>query len=154
MLSLADGMNNPPEESEAFIQHLLRNGRDWDYVDCDREALFHAHDTLEEALAERFSSAVGEFQAENDTIYQIKTQRVQAIFDRRIAQHEQRLQTLRQAGRDPRVIRATEGQLRTAIDNKEQRLRELSEKSKVDMEQSPVAAGVFRVIGTSAAQSQ
>lgn len=59
--SLADVANYPPEESEAFIQHLLRNGGDWDYVDCDREALFHAHDTLEEALAERFSSAVEEF---------------------------------------------------------------------------------------------
>jgi len=145
--SLADGMDYPAEESEVYTQHLLRNGSEWDYVDCDREALARAHDAVEEALAERFSAAVGEFQAENDTIYQIKTQRVRAIFDRRITQHEQRLQTLRQAGRDPRVIRATEGQLRTAIDNKEQRLQELNEKSKVDMEQSPVAAGVFRVIG-------
>ncbi|MGQ9648140.1 MAG: helicase-related protein, partial [Thermodesulfobacteriota bacterium] len=151
--SLADGENFSPEESEGIIQYLLRNGNDWDYVDCDRETLIHAHDLLEEALAERFSAAVGEFQAENETIYQIKTQRVKAIFDRRIAQHEQRLQTLREAGRDPRVIRATEGQLRTAIDNKEQRLQELREKSKVDMEQSPVAAGVFRVIGTEDAQS-
>jgi hypothetical protein len=146
--SLADGENYPSEESEAIIQYLLRNGSDWEYVDCDRQTLVHAHDLLEGALAERFSAAVGEFQAENETIYQIKTQRVKAIFDRRIAQHEQRLQTLREAGRDPRVVRATEGQLRTAIDNKEQRLQELKEKSKVDMEQSPVAAGVFRVIGT------
>ena len=147
--SLADGENYPLEESEAIIQYLLRNGSDWDYVDCDRETLVQAHDLLEGALAERFSAAVEEFQAENETIYQIKTQRVKAIFDRRIAQLEQRLQILREAGRDPRVIRATEGQLRTAIDNKEQRLKELRKKSEVDMEQSPVAAGVFRVIGTS-----
>jgi len=152
--SLVDDLNYHPDESEAFLKHLLRNGGDWDYVDCDREALFYAHDMLEEAMAGRFSSAVEEFQAENDTIYQIKTQRVQAIFDRRIAQHEQRIETLKQAGRDPRVIRATEGQLRTAIDNKGQRLRELNEKSKVDMEQSPVAAGVFRVIQTPEAQKK
>ena len=152
--SLEDGEDYPPEESEGIMQYLLRNGNDWDYVDCDRETLVHAHDLLEEALAERFSAAVGEFQAENETIYQIKTQRVKAIFDRRIAQHEHRLQTLREAGRDPRVIRATEGQLRTAIENKEQRLQELREKSKVDMEQSPVAAGVFRVIGTPDARSR
>jgi hypothetical protein len=152
--SLMDGVNYPAEESEAFIQYLLRDGSDWDYVDCDREALYHAHDILEEALAERFSSAVEEFQAENDTIYQIKTQRVQAIFDRRIAHHEQRVETLKQAGRDPRVIRATEGQLKAAIENKEQRLRELSEKYKGDMEQSPVAAGVFRVMSAPSEQRQ
>ncbi|MBS3919960.1 MAG: DEAD/DEAH box helicase [Deltaproteobacteria bacterium] len=152
--SLADCANYPPEESEAFIQHLLRKGGDWDYVDCDREALSHAHDALEESLAEQFSLAVEEFQGENDTIYQIKTQRVRAIFDRRITEHEQRLETLRQKRGDDRMIRPAEGLLRTAKENKEQRLRELNEKSKVDMEQSPVAAGVFQVIGTPATQNQ
>lgn len=136
----------PPEESESILQYVLRKGKDWDYADCDREALIETHNFLEEVLAYRFRVAVDEFQAENDTVYQIKTQRVQAIFDRRISQHEQRLKTLKEAGRDPRIIRAAEGQLRVAKENKEKRLRELSEKYKVDMEQSFVGAGVFRVI--------
>jgi len=110
--------------------------------------LLQAHELLEEALSERFSAAVEAFQAENETIYQIKTQRVKKFFNRRIDQLEKRLQNLREVGRTLRIIRATEGQLRTAIENMEQRLKELRDKSNVDMEQSLVAAGVFRVIKT------
>lgn len=138
----------PQEESEAILQYVLRKGRDWDYVDCDREALIKTHNFLEEMLAKQFSVALEEFQAENDTVFQIKTQRVKAIFDRRIVQHEQRLKNLKEAQRDPRIIRATEGQLRTAKENKEKRLKELNEKYKVDMERSFVGAGVFRVNGS------
>ncbi len=72
---------------------------------------------------------------------------MQSFFDRRVAQDEQRIRTLREAGRDPRVIRATEGRLQTAVRNREQRLAELDAKSRTDMEQSQVAAGVFRVTG-------
>lgn len=132
-------------ESESLIQYLLRNGTDWDYASCDREALAAAHDQLDEEFARRFSTAVEEFQAENETAHQIKQQRVRAIFDRRVAQDEQRLRTLREARRDPRIIRLTEGRLKGALDNKEQRLRDLDERARIDMEQAPVAAGVFQV---------
>lgn len=144
---LSNGTNYPADESETIFQHLLRQGRDWDYVDCDRDALLHAHKALESKLAERFSLGVEDFEAENQTAYQIKIQRVKGIFDRRIAQDEQRLRTLREAGRDSRMIRPTEGRLQAAVRNKEQRLRELEEKAKVDIEQAQVAAGVFRVTG-------
>jgi hypothetical protein len=40
----------------------------------------------------------------------------------------------------------TEGRLNTGIKNKEQRLLELSEKAKTDIEQAQVAAGIFRVM--------
>jgi superfamily II DNA or RNA helicase len=152
--SLSDGKDYSPEESEVIIQYLLRHSGDWDYVDCEKESLYRAYESMEVDLADRFSSAVEEFEAENDTIYQIKTQRVRAIFDRRIAEHEQRLETLRQAGGDARMIRPAEGRLRTAVENKEKRLRELDEKARIDPEQSPVAAGVFRVSGAPAMQNQ
>ncbi|MBN1382562.1 MAG: DEAD/DEAH box helicase family protein [Deltaproteobacteria bacterium] len=144
--SLTDGMSFTIDDSEAIIQQLLRRGGDWDYVECDRPALLSAHKALEDDLAERFSTAVKDFEVENTTAYQIKVQRVKGFFDRRIAQDEQRLRTLREAGRDQRIIRLTEGRLRTAENNKEQRLNELKEKVKLDMELAQVAAGVFRVI--------
>jgi hypothetical protein len=96
-------------------------------------------------MAGRFSLALADFEAENTTAYQIKIQRVKSFFDRRIAQDEQRIQTLRAADRDPRVIRASEGRLQTAIKNRDQRLEELTARAALDLEQGPVAAGIFRV---------
>lgn len=143
--SLSDGKNYSPDKSESIFQYLLRRGGDWDYVDCDRQALIHAHKALEEDLGKRFSEKVTDFEAENETALQIKMQRVMGFFDRRIGQDEQRLHTLREAGRDPRIIRLTEGRLKTARDNKEKRLSELETKSRIDMERAEVGAGIFRV---------
>lgn len=145
--SLSDGKSYSPDLAEDIIQHLLHNGKDWDYVNCDLELLWDAYKNLEQDLTERFSSAVTDFEAENTTVYQIKVQRVQSFFERRIAQDEQRLRTLREAGRDPRVIKATEGRLQTAFRNRDQRLFDLKVKAHTDIERGQVAAGVFRVIG-------
>ena len=134
------------DESETIVQYLLRQSGDWDYVDCDRTALLPAHKGLEADLAASFSSEVEDFEVVNDTSYRIKVQRVRGFFDRRIAQHEQRIRTLRETGKD-QMIPAAAGLLRTAEKNKEQRLNELKEKVQLDMEQAQVAAGVFRVTG-------
>lgn len=148
--SFASSKTCTPDESEAIIQHLLHHGKDWDYVDCDHYGLSIAYEALDKTLEGRFSEAVKDFEAENDTIYQIKTQRVRAIFDRRIAEHEQRLQTLREKGGSDRMIRPAEGLLRTAMENKEKRLEELDEKAKTHFEADPVAVGIFRVMGVQA----
>jgi len=145
--SLSESSSYSASSAESIIQYLLRYGKDWDYVDCDGETLLDAHRSLEEDLGARFSTAIEDFDAENTTALQIKLQRVQSFFDRRIAQDEQRLRTLREAGRNPRVIRATEGRLQTASTNKGLRLAELKAKAQIDMEQAQVAAGVFRVTG-------
>ncbi|MDO9508605.1 MAG: hypothetical protein Q7I97_04580, partial [Thermovirgaceae bacterium] len=144
--SLIDERSYTMDESETIVQYLLRRGGDWDYVDCDMTALLPAHKALEADLAASFSSTVEDFEVVNDTSYQIKVQRVQGFFDRRIAQHEQRIRTLRETGKD-HMIPAAAGLLRTAEKNKEQRLNELKEKVQLDMEQAQVAAGVFRVTG-------
>ncbi|MDW7773743.1 MAG: helicase-related protein [Desulfobulbaceae bacterium] len=143
--SLSDGKNYTPDSSEEIMQYLLRNGRDWNYVDCNQELLLQAFNELEDDLANRFSIAVTDFEAENTNTHLIKVQRVQNFFARRIAQDEQRLRTLREANRDSRVIRATEGRLQTAINNKNHRLAELNSKAQIDMERSHVAAGAFQV---------
>jgi SNF2 family DNA or RNA helicase len=137
----------PPDQAETVLQQVLRAGTDWDYVDANRDVLLQAHDTLAKALENRFSQAVIDFEAENKTTHQIKVQRVQNIFERRIAQDEQRLRTLHAAQRNPRVIRLTEGRLNAARENKENRLRELDEKSATDYSTQDVAAGVFRCLG-------
>jgi hypothetical protein len=143
--NLLDGSIYSEDKSEVIFQHLLRQGKDWDYVDCNKEALLHTHSVLENDLAKRFAIAVTDFEAENETAYQIKVQRVSSMFDRRIEQDKQRIRTLRESGRNLRMIRPAEGRLQAGVRNKEQRLRELEEKAKIDMEQAQVAAGIFRV---------
>jgi len=143
--SLTENKNYSPDESEAMLQQLLHEGQDWDYVSCNNAELLRTHNEIENDLTERFSKTIEDFEAETGTQYQIKKQRVANIFDRRIEQDEQRLRTLREAGRDPRVIRATEGRLRTAQTNKEQRIHDLDKKAQIDLERESVAAGVFCV---------
>ena len=133
------------DHSELIFQYFLRQANDWVRVDCDKKALLNKHSALESELNRRFDSAVTDFVAENETSYQIKEQRVRSIFDRRIEQDKQRLRTLREANRAPRIIRMAEGRLKAGTNNKEKRLHELAEKAEVDMEQAQVAAGVFRV---------
>ncbi|MRS03009.1 hypothetical protein EG832_07270, partial [bacterium] len=132
-------------QAETVVQELLRNGKDWDYVDCDTDLLLRAYDKIESNLSLRFSAAVEEFDAENGTAHHIKAQRVKTVFSRRIAQDEQRLQTMLNAGREANIIRLAEGRLRVAKENMAQRLGELDEKAKIDIEQTPIAAGIFRV---------
>lgn len=143
--SLSEGSIYLEDKSEMIFQVLLRQGKDWDYVDCDKGALLHIHSALKNDLDNRFDMAVTDFEAENETAYQIKVQRVSSIFDRRIEQDKKRVRTLREGNRDPRIIRMTEGRLQTGIKNKEQRLHDLEEKAKTDATQAQVAAGVFRV---------
>jgi len=145
--SLLDERRYTIEESEIIIQYLLRHGEDWNYVNCDMKELLVAHKALEADMAVNFFSALEDFKVTNDTSYQIKVQRVQGFFERRIAQHEQRIRTLRETGKN-QMIPAAEGLLKTAKNNRDQRLNELKEKVKLDMEQAQVAAGVFRVTGS------
>ncbi len=145
--SISAGTSFSPDAAEEIMQYLLQHAADWDYVTCDPEAVLAAYKNLEKEMVNRFSAAVSDFEAENDTAYQIKVQRVKRFFEKRLTQDEQRLQTLRAAGRDPRVIRATEGRLEAAKKNREKRLAELKERTRIDLARSPVAAGVFRVTG-------
>ena len=146
--SLKDGTIYSEDESEEIVQHLLRQGKDWDYVDCDIQALLSTHKSLEEDLANHFDKAMRDFEAENATVYQIKVQRVKSIFDRRIEQDKRRLQTLREANRTPQVISMTERRIEIHATNKEQRLEDLKRKATIDIEQAQVAAGVFRVVNS------
>lgn len=144
--SLNNGLTLLEDAAEEILQYLLYEGKDWDYVNCDRELLITKHEELENKLTEGFNVAVSEFDAENGTAHQIKVQRVKAIFDRRIAQDVKRLKTLNEAGRSQGVIKAAEGRLRKAIEIKEQRIKDLDNRAKSDVELAEVAAGIFSVV--------
>lgn len=146
VVPLAEGVPLSEAMSENVIQHLLKNGSDWDRASVEKSQLALAYGGAETDLNERFDAAVTDFDVDNATALQIRQQRVQGFFDRRIEQDERRLQTLMAQNPDSRVLRATEGRLRASKDNKLLKIKELGTKADIDAEQSPVAAGVFRVI--------
>lgn len=143
---IADGVAFSGDDSEELIQHLIQTGIDWDYIECETYTVIRILESLENYLATRFAEEVTEFEMENTTTYQIKMQRVKGFFNRRIEQHKQRIQTLTESGRDARMISLAEGLLRSTENSRNQRLTELEERTRTDIEQSEVAAGIFRVI--------
>lgn len=135
-----------PIDSEKVVQNLLRYGTSWDYANCDTEQLLKAHDAVQNRLAEDFDASLVDFDAENETAHQIRVQRVRNIFEKRIAQDGQRLQTLRDANRNPSLIKATEGRIERAKETRDERLADLDRKKKIDFSQDTIAAGIVRVI--------
>lgn len=133
-------------QAEKVMQDLLQQGEDWDRMGVSQNQIIAAHKALERFLLNRSSAAMEEFETDNERRIQISRQRVLSYFDRRIANIENTLRTLREKGRGTNVIRATEGRLRVAGENKDRALRNVNKKKEVDFESSPVAAGVFRIL--------
>jgi hypothetical protein len=131
--------------AEGLLQQTVRQARTWDYPDCSLERVAEVGSEVERAMEVAFAEAVTRFGNENVTAHQIRTERVKAVFDRRIGQDEQRLRTLREAGRSERIIRLTEARLRTAREAREARLADLDRRATGDFERETVAAGVVRV---------
>lgn len=146
VMPLEGGELLDPDRSERVLQQLLREGRDWDYVNCNREQLADRYAELGDELMDRFESALGSFEAENATTVQIRVQRAANHWDRLIQQSEKAIQTMKAAGRKESMIRGRATRLKNERDYKEQRLRELSGGERVDFETEVVAAGIFRVI--------
>ena len=134
------------EQAERVMQSVLRQGEDWDYVDCDGEVLEEAHGILKADLNERFDDAVEEFEAENETTVQIRVQRATNHWDRLIDQSQRAIQTMIAAGREEKFIRARETRLRSEMQNRAEKVQELEQGADVDPEDGEVAAGVFRVV--------
>lgn len=146
VMSLKDKKIFSAEESEEIIQYLIHNGKDLYEINFDKEDLLESLVSLDSKLSERFSEAFNDFERENNTAYQIKVQRVTGFFNRKIEEHKQRIKTLTEANREPHLIRLAEGRLRTAENNKNNRLEELRIKKNTDIERSIIAAGIFRVV--------
>lgn len=132
--------------AEETVQRLLRKGQDWNYTGCSVDNVVEAYRAAEEDLCTRFNTAVTEFEAENATTLQIREERVRGFFERRINQDQQRLGTLMLQNPESPVVRATKGRIEAARRNREEKLAELQKKASIDIEESPIAAGIFRVI--------
>jgi len=136
------------EESERVMQSVLRQGTDWDYVDCESNAVEEAHEVLKADLHSRFGDAVVEFEAENETTVQIRVQRAANHWNRLIDQSERAIQTMIAAGREEKFIKARETRLKNELQNKAEKVQELEQGADVDPEDGEVAAGVFRVVAS------
>lgn len=131
---------------ERVLQQLLREGKDWDYPECDNDQLREAYDALGSEMDRRFDTALREFEAENQTTVQIRVQRAANHWDRLIDQSERAIQTMVQAGRAASLIRARETRLRNEREHKSARIHELEKSAQIDFDVEEVAAGIFRVM--------
>ncbi len=146
IVPLEGGQPIEAETAEETVQRLLRRGRDWNYTDCSVDSVVEAYKAAERDLCTRFDTAVTEFEAENATTLQIRKERVRGFFERRIKQDQQRLETLMLHNPNSPVVRAAKGRIEAAKRNREEKLAELQKKASIDVEKSPIAAGIFRVI--------
>lgn len=144
---LQDGDVLGADVAEQLMQEVLREGQNWDYIDCDTRRLVERHEHLDGVLAERFSQAYKTFDAENKTIVQIRMRRAENHWDRLIAQSEKAIQTMKMAGGKESNIRGRETRLRNERQNKTERLQALEAGIEPEPDQSEVAAGVFRILG-------
>jgi hypothetical protein len=142
---LEDGRSLSSTDAEQLVQSALSAGKDWDYVDCTGEAVRAGHQQVEKDLKRRLDETIEQFRAENENSFHIRMERTKNLFDRRIAQDQQRLESLRQNQRSAQAIRLTEARLKKAEDSKARKLADLQAKAYVDLDKSEVAAGVIRV---------
>ncbi len=134
-----------PDDSESMFQTILHNGQEWSFREYDQDALIRCYDLLEVSMLDFFSDAVMQFEAENTNIFQIKKERVNKIFNRRISQDEQRIRTLENSGGDERILRMARGRLAKANENKKQRLEDIYRKARVFPVRQEIAVGIVDV---------
>lgn len=136
--------------AEALIQQILRGGKTWEYPEIEVDTLRLASRGIDSALESEFDQGATRFGNENATAAQMRTERVNAVFERRLSHDKRRLETLRARGREEKVVRLTEARIRAATEARDARLAELDRRANVDFERQPVAAGVVRVVGPGA----
>lgn len=133
-------------DAEDIFQLLLRKGKDWNDANLDTETLGRCYQKMEAMVDDQFKAAVEDFEAKNATAVQISEQRTRVFFERRIAQDEQRLMTMRQRNPAAPTLPAMEGRLQKARDNMDIKMKKLNNSRQITPEFAHVAAGVFRVV--------
>ncbi len=134
------------DTSEKIFQSALTGAQDWDYPEIDSSTASMCLDMASENLSEWFDRALQAFEAENQHDCHVRKERAANVIDRRINQLKRSLQTLRERGRNERIIRLTQTNLDRNIENKQRKLAEFEAKAEVDMEKSEVAAGFIKVM--------
>jgi len=145
LISLNDQETISLNHSESIFQTILYNGQDWSFREYDQNALVRCYDLLEESMSASFSDAVKQFEVENINLFQIKKERINKIFNRRISQDEQRIRTLENSGGEERILRMARGRLTKANENKKIRLEDTDRKARVLPIKEEIAIGIVDV---------
>lgn len=131
------------DDAELIFKELLLNGDDWVYQNNIQETYICNHlKELDTALEEKFFEELENFQAENDTLYKIREERIKDIFLPRIEQHKQTLISLNERGLS-KMIPARKGLIRSTEKAMERQLTELQRKSELIPQASSIAMGIF-----------
>lgn len=133
-------------DAELIVQRLLADGVEWDYRQVDGVLLTRVHAELERDLKARFDAAMARFDAENQNTFHIRRERVASQFERRLAQDQQRIASLKSGGRSDRMLALAEARLRAGERNRDLRLKALEQRGRLDVDKVEVAAGVFHVV--------
>jgi len=133
------------DDSEKIFQAALSEAGDWDYPEIDAVAASQCLEIASDTLSHWFDDALHAFESENLHTCHIRKERAANLFDRRINQIKQTLQTVLDRGRKEQVIKLNQAKLDRAVENKVRKLAEFDAKAEVDMEKSEVAAGFILV---------
>ena len=133
----------PPEIAEGVVQELLQSGDDWLHRDIDLGKASARLDYIRDSLAERHHVAYETFAAENQNLHLIQRQQVEAHFERRVGQDEQRLATVIQKGRSEKAVRLAKARLDNTQEKQRDKLAELNRKAEIDQQLTEIAAGAF-----------
>ncbi len=132
-------------DAEILMHRMLRQSKTWDYPKFDRDALLIAYAELGEHLDAQFDQMTRSFDAENLNTVQVRVQRAKSHWDRLIQQKEKALETMYEKGASPRRTKGFETMLKNSIQNKDLKIRELSDGTEIDIEAEDIGAGVLRV---------
>lgn len=129
--------------AEVIFEKLLSKGNDWVIQYELNEDLIHNHlKQLDNAMEEKFYEEANNFQAENDTLFKIREQRIKNIFLPRIEKHKEVLILLENHGQY-KMIPARKGLIRSTEEAMKKQLNDLKRKAQFDPRASCIAMGIF-----------
>jgi len=143
---VGDGSLLTDEESEQFMQAILREGKTWSYVQIDSSQRDSAWRQLQTALAERSWAAREKFIAENSSLLQIRLTQVRNHFARRSAADQRRLDTNRSRGRGANLIAMIEKGMEKLREQENTRVRRYEANANVRENFDEIAAGIVRIV--------
>lgn len=130
-------------EAEIIFEKLLTTGKDVIYQDkIQKESIRNHLKILDNELEIKFYEEAERFQAENETTFKIREQRIKNIFLPRIERHKETLSYLEKQGQY-KMIPARKGLIRSTERIMEKQLSDLKRKAQFIPQASCIAMGIF-----------
>lgn len=137
------GPSAPADIAERTVKRLLEEGDDWLHRTCDSGAVRDRLDQTRDELADRMEESYDTFQAENQTLHLIQREQLNAHFELRLKQDQQRLDTTLANQRSERVVKLARARLEKTRERHRDKLADLNKKSELGHELEEIAAGIF-----------